>query len=170
MRPAFVSALVLVLAAALGCPARARAQEGGEGVRVLFVAGGSVPGRLRARVSRLLASRAELADYAAYQRDCVRRGVRPSSRRAIRVIGPEQNVDVIVVASYGGHYRRRVLRLRYYDGESGELVESTNHTLRGMHLRATSQHAILDDLSSATGGRTSGADGEDEGEAPQAAA
>lgn len=163
MRTAALLAFAFVLALPLG----AAAQAGGESVRVLFIPGGTVPGPLRARVQRLLASNAVLASYDEYARAARQRNLRPSSSRAISRIATEQNVAVIVVASYGGHYRRRILRMRYYNGETGELATSSNHGLRGMHLRPATQHAILRDLNAASGGRIGQApppdDGGDEG-------
>ena len=109
VRSLCLSAACVVIAASLARPAPAEAQDA---VRVLFIPGGTVPGRLRSTLSRLLASRATMVDYAAYARAASARSMRPSSRGAIRRVATQQNANVIVVASYGGHYRRRLLRLR----------------------------------------------------------
>ncbi|GAB5545664.1 MAG: hypothetical protein SangKO_054240 [Sandaracinaceae bacterium] len=144
-------ALLLFLAVLVAAPAGAAAQAS-DTPRVLFAPGGTVPVRLRRTVSRLLSSNAVLVSYEDYVRACNEAGVRPSSARAVRRVGTQQNATVIVVGSYGGHYRRRMLRLRYYSGSSGELMTSGNYALRGQHLRPSSQHAILRDLATVTGG------------------
>ncbi|MEC7520700.1 MAG: hypothetical protein VYE22_12580 [Myxococcota bacterium] len=144
-------AVLVLLAVLIAAPAGVEAQAS-DTPRVLFAPGGTVPARLRRTVSRLLSSGGVLVSYDDYVRACAQAGLRPSSARAVRRVGTQQNADVIVVASYGGHYRNRTLRLRFYSGQSGELVTSSNYSMRGMHLRPASQHAILRDLRAVTGG------------------
>lgn len=143
--------LLLLVALLAAVPAsRASAQEGQH--RVLFVPAGSVPARVRRTVERLLASRAVMVSYDQYARATSQQDLYPSNIRAIRTVGTQQGADVIVVASYGGHYRRRVLTLRYYSGSTGELVTRGSHVLRGQNLRGGSQHSILRDLDAAASG------------------
>jgi len=156
--------LLLVALLAAAPTSRAAAQEGQH--RVLFVPAGSVPGRVRRTVERLLASRAVMVSYDQYARAASQQDLYPSNIRAIRTVGTQQGADVIVVASYGGHYRRRVLTLRYYSGSTGELVTRGSHVLRGQNLRGGSQHGILRDLdaaASAGGGGGGGAPAESDG-------
>lgn len=145
--PIFLLALGVALALTSVAPS-AHAQ----GPQVLFVPGGSVPAGLRRNLSRTLAQSAQLADYSAYVRACAARRWRPSSRTALRRVATQQGVRVIVVAGYGGHYRRRTLRMRYIDGTSGDLIASSTYVLRGQHLRAASQRAIQRELTQAAGG------------------
>lgn len=145
-------ALLFTLSIVLAVPSVATAQRSGS-VRVLFVPDGTMPAPLRVRVERMIASRARMVSFEAYRAACARRRQRPGSPVALRRIAPRQNADVIVVASFGGHHRRRVLRVRYYNGRTGELVSTANHTLRAMRLRPASQHAILNDLAEAGGRR-----------------
>lgn len=124
---------------------------------MLFVPAGSVPARIRRTVERLLATRSVLVSYETYARAASARDLYPSNIRAIRTIATQQGASVIVVAGYGGHHRRRVLTLRYFSGQTGELVTRRNHGLRGQHLRAASQHGILRDLDAAAGGNAGAA-------------
>lgn len=140
--------IVLLALAVLG-PAVASAQER---PRVLVITSGAMPGQLRSSVTQLIASRAALASTDDYERAAARRNLRPTSDRALTRIATQQNVSVIVVASYGGHFRRRVLRVRFLDGRTGELRVTSTHTLRGMRLRPASQHAILRDIATIASG------------------
>ncbi len=142
--------LALLLSLALLAPAIASAQER---PRVLFVSSPSVPARLRSSLTQLIASRAVLASTEDYERAAAQRSLRPTSARALSRIAPRQNVAVIVVASYGGHFRRRVLRLRFLDGRTGELRVTTTHTVQGWRLRAVSQHSILRDVAAVAAGQ-----------------
>ncbi len=157
--------LLVAIALLLALPATTSAQSDR---RVLFVPAGSVPVRVRRTVERLIATRSVLVSYETYARAAAERDLYPSNIRAIRTVATQQGAEVIVVAGYGGHHRRRVLTLRYFDGRTGELLTRRNHGLRGQHLRAASQHGILRDLEAAAGGG-SGATApppESEGEPP----
>ncbi len=141
--------VIVVLALAALAPSPASAQER---PRVLFVPSPTVPARVRSMLSQLIASRAVLASTEEYERAAEQRNVRPTSERALTRIAPRQSAAVIVVASFGGHFRRRVLRLRIHDGRTGELRVSSAHTLLGWRLRPASQHALLRDIAAVASG------------------
>ncbi|MFK7986510.1 MAG: hypothetical protein AB8I08_10790 [Sandaracinaceae bacterium] len=124
--------------------------------RILFVPAGSVPARLRRSLTTLLSGRGQMVSYTDYASAAGQQNLRPSSRGALRRVAPSQGATVIVVASYGGHYRRRTLRVRFLNGSSGEAISAASYPLSGgQNLRAASQHAILRALSEATGGQAS---------------
>lgn len=159
--------VIVVLALAALAPAAARAQER---TRVLFVPSPTVPPSLRGMLSQLIASRAVLVSTEEYERAAEQRNVRPTSERALTRIAPRQNAAVIVVASYGGHFRRRVLRLRIHDGRTGELRVTSVHTLLGLRLRPASQHALLRDIAAVAAGEVpagAASAGPSEGEEPE---
>lgn len=145
--------LLLAIAILCAVPASASAQEG---TRVLFVPSGSLPTRLRRTLENLLATRATLVSYETYSRAAAERSLYPSNLEAIRTIGPAQGAQVIVVASYGGHYRRRMLTVRYHSGTTGELMRRRSHGLNGQVLRPASQHTVLRDLEEVAGGASDG--------------
>lgn len=134
---------LLTLAMVLALPSMVGAQSS---TRVLFVPGGSLPRHMHGPVRGLLASRAVLVSTDAYRRAAHRANVRASSPRGVRRIGTRQGADVIVIATWGGHFRRRVLRARFFGGRSGELITSGTYRMRGRGLRPASQHALLRDL------------------------
>lgn len=148
-------AVLLAIPTVVGvAPSTASAQQR----RVLYIPGGSVPGRMRRMLSVLIASENTLVSYDTYARAAREEGLRPGGSTAISRVGTQQNADVIVVATYGGHYRRRTLRMRYFSGSTGELVRSNSHGLRGQHLRPAAQHAILRDIERVAGGGGGGGD------------
>ncbi|MCB9593964.1 MAG: hypothetical protein H6719_14620 [Sandaracinaceae bacterium] len=150
--------LLFAIALLTTAPSLASAQEG---TRALFIPSGSVPSHLRRTLENLIATRATLVSYDTYSRAAAERDLYPSNNQAIREIATQQGADVIVVASYGGHYRRRMLTLRYYNGSTGELARRRSHGLRGQALRPASQHSVLRDLAEVAGGASDGG-----GEAP----
>ncbi|MGE0791256.1 MAG: hypothetical protein AB7S26_36620 [Sandaracinaceae bacterium] len=132
-----------------GWGASAEAQAGHS---VLYIATSSVPPRVRGTVHAVITSGGTLVSYDAYAEACAQANVRPSSGRAITEVATQQNADVIIIATYGGSYRQRTLRLRYFDGHTGALVSSRGFEVRGQHLRPAAQHQILRDIDRVAGG------------------
>ncbi|MBX3275731.1 MAG: hypothetical protein KF729_36055 [Sandaracinaceae bacterium] len=146
--------LALAILTAFGAaPAPASAQQS---ARVLFVPAGSVPPRLRRTLENLLATRGTLVSYDEYARAAAERDLYPSGPQALREVGTQRGADVIVVVSYGGHYRRRTLAVRYHSGSTGELMRRRAHVLHGQALRPASQHTFLRDLEDVAGGASDG--------------
>ncbi len=145
--------LLLAIAILSAAPSLAAAQDG---TRVLFVPSGSVPARLRRTLENLIATRATLVSYETYSRAASERDLYPSNIQAIRTVGTQQGAQVIVVVSYGGHYRRRMLTVRYHSGSTGELMRRRSHVLHGQALRPASQHTVLRDLEEVAGGASDG--------------
>ncbi len=161
-----VSPLVGLLTVALLAPLAGLAPSvaSAQQRRVLFIPGGTVPPRVRRTVEALIASSSTLVSYDTYAQAAAAADVRPSSPQAIRDVATQQGADVIVVAGYGGHYRRRTLRMRYFNGQTGELVTSSTLAMRGQLLRPAAQHAILRDLDAVAGGGTPPPSGGGEGD------
>lgn len=148
-RAAILAASAVLFALVTLEPFHAAAQER---TRVLFISSSNVPARLRSTLQQLIASRFVLASTEDYERAAARADLHPASERALRRVATRQNVGAIVVASYGGHFRRRVLRVRIFDGRTGELRVRGAHTVTEWRLRAASQHAILRDIAAVASG------------------
>ncbi len=136
--------LMFCFAAASFSPNAAEANE--PLADVLFVPAPSLPTALRRTVPRVLTRGARLVPRGPYIRAAQDRGLAPANGRAIRELATLQNAQVIVVAGSGGWGRRRMLRLRYYDGRTGAVLRFRTHRLRGRHISASAQRVMVADL------------------------
>jgi len=123
----------------------AQAQSG----KALFVASPSLPGPLRRALPRVLSRGARLVDSGAYRSAARGRSLAPASGPAIRRVGTRQGAHAIVVVGFGTRGRDRILRVRYYHGQTGAELRARTHHLRGVRLHGAVQSAILRDLTTA---------------------
>lgn len=117
--------------------------------RALLLQSRDVPRALRNAVASVVSSRASLVSTRRYYRMAGSRGLRPTSSRTIRALGPRQHADVILSVHYARRGSGRVLRVSYFNGRTGELASSSGFRLRGRQLLAANQHMILQRMAAA---------------------
>ncbi|MBW2463096.1 MAG: hypothetical protein JRH11_15710 [Deltaproteobacteria bacterium] len=137
--------LCLVTASLAVCEAPAAAQTS----KALFVAAPSLSRALRRAVPGVLAWEAQLVDGRAYTRAAGRQGLEAARGPALRRFGPQQGVDVIVVAGSSTRGTARLLHLNYYHGQTGDEIRAGTYRLRGQKIQRTVHAAIARDLQSA---------------------